>query len=63
MRKGTLFVIAAALVLTCVAGWLALTPHATVAAPTGVWVDPVQMMMNANDLPAERYHDFSLVFD
>ncbi len=63
MRKINLFAIAAALILAGVAGWVASTPQATVAAPIGVQVDPLQMMMNAKDLPTERYHDFSLVFD
>jgi hypothetical protein len=36
---------------------------AAVAAPIGVQVDPMQMMMNAKDLPTVRYNDFSFVFD
>ena len=40
-----------------------LAPGASVAAPVGIRVDPLQMMMNAKDLPTERYHDFSLMFD
>ena len=36
---------------------------AAVAAPIRVRIDPMQMMMNAKDLPTERYRDFSLVFD
>jgi hypothetical protein len=36
---------------------------AAVAAPKSVQVDPLQMMMNAKDLPTKRYQDFSLVFD
>jgi hypothetical protein len=35
---------------------------AAVAAPISVRIDPLQMMMNAKDLPTERYQDFSLVF-
>jgi hypothetical protein len=63
MRKVNLFAVAAALILAGVGGWIAATPHASVAAPTGSQVDPLHMMTNAKDLPAVRYHDFSLVFD
>jgi len=63
MRKINLFAITAALILAGVGGWVAWTPDASVAAPVGVRVDPLQRMMNAKDLPTERYHDFSLVFD
>jgi len=38
-----------------------LVIEAAVAAP--IRPDPMQMMMNAKDLPTERYKDFSLVFD
>ena len=63
MRKINLFAITAALILAGVGGWGAWTPDASVAAPVGVRVDPLQTMMNAKDLSTERYHDFSLVFD
>jgi len=63
MRKINLFAVAAALILAGVGGWIASTPHATVAAPIGSQVDPLHMMTNAKDLPAVRYHDFSFVFD
>jgi hypothetical protein len=33
---------------------------AAVAAP--IRVDPLQMMMNAKDLPTERFQDFTFVF-
>jgi hypothetical protein len=36
---------------------------AAVAAPIRVRIDSMQMMMNAKDLPTERYRDFTLVFD
>jgi hypothetical protein len=36
---------------------------AAVAAPISARVDPLQMMMNAKDLPTIRYHDLSVVFD
>ena len=36
---------------------------AAAAAPISVRVDPLQMMMNAKDLPTIRYQDLSMVFD
>jgi hypothetical protein len=36
---------------------------AAVAAPIRVRIGSMQMMMNAKDLPTERYRDFTLVFD
>lgn len=63
MRKINLLAVAAALILAGVGGWIASTPDATLAAPIGGQVDPLQMMTTAKDMPAVRYHDFSLVFD
>jgi hypothetical protein len=63
MSKANVFAIAAALIVAGVAGWLALTPNPSVAGPIGIRVHPSQMMVNTTDLPTERYHDFSLVFD
>ena len=64
MRKTNLFAIpAAALILAGVGGWVASTPQASVAAPIGVRVDTLQMMMNAKDLGTERFQDFTFVFD
>jgi hypothetical protein len=36
--------------------------NAAVAAPIDVRADPLQMMMNAKDLPTERFQDFTFVF-
>jgi hypothetical protein len=63
MSKINLFAVAGALILAGVGGWIASTPNVSVAAPIGVRVDPLQAMMSAKGLPAEHYHDFSLVFD
>src|SRR6266566_3616401 len=60
LRKINLFAVAVALILTGVAGWVASTPQASVAAPIGVRIDPMQIMMNAKDLSIERYEDLSL---
>jgi hypothetical protein len=58
MRKIKLFAVAAPLILAGV-GMGRLGPQASVAAPVGVRIDPLQIMMNAKDLPTERYHDLS----
>jgi Flp pilus assembly protein CpaB len=63
MRKTNLFAFAAAaLILAGVAGWVASTPQASVAAPIEVRIDTSQVMMNAKDLPTERFQDFTFVF-
>jgi len=63
MSKINLFAVAAALILAGVGGWKLSSPDQTVASPIGVRVDPLQMMISTKGLPAERYHDFSVVFD
>jgi hypothetical protein len=64
MHKTKLFGIgAAAFVLAGVAGWVASTPQASVAAPIEVRLDTLQMMMNAKDLATERFQDFTFAFD
>jgi len=63
MRQIKLFAMAVALILAGVGGWVASTPQASVAAPIDVRMDPLQMMMNAKDLPTELYPDLSSVFD
>jgi hypothetical protein len=66
MRKTTLFAIAAAVILAGVGAWTMLTTRAPVAeaALPGVQIDPSKMMMNAKrDLPAERFVDYSFVFN
>jgi hypothetical protein len=64
MRKTTFFTTAAAaLILAGVGGWVASTPQASVTAPAGVQVDPLQMMISAKDLPTQHFHDLTFVFD
>jgi hypothetical protein len=63
MRKINLLAVAAALIVAGVGGWIASTPHASVAAPIGSQVDPLHIMTNAKELSSVRYQDFSLVFD
>jgi len=62
MRKISLFVVAAALILSGVGAWVASTTYARVAAPAGAAVDPSQIMMNAKDLPTAELVDHTFVF-
>jgi hypothetical protein len=64
MRKTTLFACAAAaLIVVGVGGWVASAPLASVAAPMAIRIDPSQVMVNAKDLPTERFQDLTFVFD
>ena len=65
MRKINLFAVAAAVILAGVGTWTVLTTRApvAVAAPTPVQIDPLKMMMNAKDLPTERFVDYSVIFN
>ena len=63
MPKISLYVIATFLVLTGVGGWIASTTQARVEAPAPAQtVDPLQIMMNARDLPTEEFEDYTFVF-
>ncbi len=64
MRKIRLFAVAAALIVAGVGAWVATTTSARVIAPIGVTgaIDPLQMMMNARELPTEEFIDYSFVF-
>ena len=63
MRNIKLFAIATALILAGIGGWAASTTQARVTSPSSVGIEPLQMMMNATQLPAEHYADFSVVFN
>src|SRR5207245_681537 len=60
LREIYLFAVAAAL-MAGFGAWAASTTQTRVAAPTGVRIDPSQMMMNAKDLPTQRVVDFSVI--
>ena len=63
MRKISLYVIAAFVILTGVGGWIASTTQARVEAPAlAETVDPLQVMTNARDLPTEEFKDYTFVF-
>ena len=64
MRKISVFVVAAVLILAGAGGWVASITHARVEAPLAAGgIDPSHIMMNARDLPTEHFVDYSLVFN
>jgi len=64
MRKISLYVIATFLIMTGVSGWIASTTKARVEAPAlAETVYPLQIMMNARDLPTEEFEDYTFVFN
>jgi hypothetical protein len=63
MRKSSLFVVAATLIATGFGVWAAsTTTDAGVAAPpVGQAIEPFQLMMNARELPAAEFVDYTFV--
>jgi hypothetical protein len=61
MRKISLFAVAAAVIATGFGVWAASTTNARVPS-IGQGIEPFQLMMNAKELSAQHYDDFSLVF-
>jgi hypothetical protein len=63
MNKITSFAVVAALIVAGVGTWVATNTQARVAAPIGArGIDPLQITMNARELPTEEYVDYSFVF-
>jgi hypothetical protein len=62
MRKISMFAVAATLIATGFGVWAAPTTTARVAPSIGQGIEPFQLMMNAKELPAHHYDDFSLIF-
>jgi hypothetical protein len=64
MRKTSLFAVAATLIVAGVGVWAAsTTTKARVAPPTGDGLNPIQLMMNAKELPAAEFVDYTFVFN
>ena len=63
MRKISVFAVAAGLMLAGVGAWATSTTQARIEAPAGARLDPLEIMMNAKDLPSAHYDDYSLVFN
>ena len=63
MRKASLFAVAATLIVAGVGVWAAsTTTTARVAPSTGDGIEPFQLMMNAKQLPAVEFVDYTFVF-
>jgi hypothetical protein len=61
MRKISMIAITAAVIATGFGVWAAAPTNARTPS-TGQGIEPFQLMMNAKDLPAQHYDDFSMVF-
>jgi len=63
MRKTTgLFAITPVLILAGAGGWMSSNTQAPIAAPADVRIDPSAITVQANELPAQHYSDFSMIF-
>ena len=62
MRNICPFAVVAALILAAVGGWVGSATYARVQPPMGAVVDPSPLMMNAKDLPATEFVDYTFVF-
>src|SRR6516164_5066340 len=62
MRKISLFAVATALTVAGVGGWAASTTKARVAPSIGPGIEPFKLMMNAKELPAVEFVDYTFVF-
>jgi len=63
MRKFGFFAVTA-LTLAGIAGWVASTSQARIAAaPIGRQIDALQLMTVTRDLPTEHVVDYSFVFE
>ena len=56
-------VTAIALMVAGVGVWGTSTTPARIDVPSGAQINPLQMMMDARDLPAAHYDDYSVVFN
>jgi len=63
MRKTTSFAIAGAVALAGVVGWAATSTQARVDTSTGGGIEPLQITLTLNQLPAAHFADYSLVFE
>jgi len=63
MRKTSLCGVCVALVVASVGVWAAsIITTARVAPATGDGIEPFQLMMNAKELPAVEFVDYTFVF-
>ena len=63
MRKTTLFAVAVALAATvCFGVWAAAPTSARVTPSMSQRIDPLQMMVNAREMPTVEFVDYTFVF-
>jgi hypothetical protein len=63
MVKTLFAVTAAAFIVACVAGWVAIpTSQARIAPAASVQIDTFEMMTSAKQMPSEHFADYSFVF-
>jgi hypothetical protein len=62
MRKSSFAVAAAALVATGFGVWATSTTHGRVPPSMSHSIEPLQLMMNAKELPTAEFADFTFVF-
>jgi hypothetical protein len=63
MLKTALFAFVAACVLAGIGTWATSNIQAGIAGPTGVGIDPFQMMVSIKHLPSAHHDDFSVLFN
>ena len=62
MRKTTLFAVAAAVIATGFGVWAAGPANAPASPSMVHGIDPLQMMVNAKEMPTVEYADYTFVF-
>jgi hypothetical protein len=62
MRKTTLFAFAPALIAIGLGVWTASSANAPVSPSIGQGIEPLQMMVNAKELPTVEFADYTFVF-
>jgi hypothetical protein len=62
MRKTTLFAVAAALIVTGFGVWAASPTNAPVSPSIAQGIQPLQLMVNAKEMPIVEFADYTFVF-
>ena len=63
MRKTTLFAFAPALIAIGFGVWAVSPANAPVSPSLGQGIEPFKLMMNAKELPAVEFVDYTFVFN
>jgi hypothetical protein len=62
MRKTTLFAFTPALVAIGLGVWASSPANALASPSIGQGIEPLQMMVNAKDMPTAEFADYTFVF-